>query len=257
MNQLVVEQIGEGEPVVLVHGSIVGARATWSRQLPLAERWSLMLVDRPGFGANPHLDGRVDYELDGALVAGLLSELGGAHLIGHSYGGLVAMFAAATAAPSVQSLTLIEPPAFPLVADDPTVGPYIDGFKALWRDPPRTRAQFLRQFLALVGANELPDPLPADLLRGAELLEDERHVWEAQIPSERLRSAKFGKLVVSGGHESALEVLCDALQIELGSERATVAGAGHSVQRTGEPFNQLVEEFLRSASTRYLAASSR
>jgi pimeloyl-ACP methyl ester carboxylesterase len=257
MNRLLVEQVGTGEPVVLVHGSIVGARATWMRQLPLAERWSLMLVDRPGFGANPHLEGHVDYELDGALVAELLSQLRGAHVIGHSYGGLVTMVAAATAARFVQSLTLIEPPAFVLVADDPIVSPYIDGFKTLWRDPPETSAEFLRQFLALVGTNELPDPLPIELLRGAELLVDERHVWDAEVPSEVLRSAAFPKLVVSGGHEPAFEVLCDALQVELGSERATVAGAGHSVQRTGEPFNQLVEEFLRSASTRYLAASSR
>ena len=53
-----------------------------------------MVVDRRGFGASPDVD-RSDYELDAVDIAGLME--GGAHLVGHSYGGVVAMLAAALA----------------------------------------------------------------------------------------------------------------------------------------------------------------
>jgi pimeloyl-ACP methyl ester carboxylesterase len=257
VTRLLVERLGKGEPVVLIHGSIVGGRTTWLRQLPLADRWSLVLVDRPGFGANPSRTGRVDYETDGTLVADLLHALGGAHLVGHSYGGLVALFAAARAAPFVSSLTVIEPPAFALLRDNPVVEAYVACFQELWRNPPRESEEFLRRFLALVGVVELPEPLPDELVRGAELLRDERHVWDAQIPVETLRLAPYAKLVVSGDHEPAFELLCDRLEVELRAERATVAGASHSIPRAGEPFNQLLETFLRSSSSRYRAASRR
>ena len=54
--------------LVLVHGSVVGGRATWAGQRPLAERFELVVVDRPGFPPNPPVD-RVDFEPDAQLVA--------------------------------------------------------------------------------------------------------------------------------------------------------------------------------------------
>ena len=42
---------GQGEPVVLVHG-FSGSTRWWSRNIPaLAERYSVYLLDLPGFGA--------------------------------------------------------------------------------------------------------------------------------------------------------------------------------------------------------------
>jgi hypothetical protein len=68
-----------------------------------------LLVDRRGFGASP-ADGRVDFERDAEDVAELLAD--GAHLVGHSYGGVVSLLAAARRPDAVRSLVLIEPPAF-------------------------------------------------------------------------------------------------------------------------------------------------
>jgi pimeloyl-ACP methyl ester carboxylesterase len=256
MNRLHVERHGSGEPVVLVHGSVVGWRETWSRQLPLAQDWSLVLVDRPGYGANPQLDGRVDFEADGNLVAELLAELDGAHLVGHSYGGLVAAFGAAGAPSYTRSLTLVEPPAFALLADDPVVHEYVAAFRSLWRNAPDDPVLFLRRFFELVGA-ALPEPVPPELARGAVLLLHERHVWEADLPIGRIRDAAFPTLVVSGGHHDAFERLCDVLQAKLGAARATVPGAGHSIPRVGAPFTELLDSFLRTSSASYLATSAR
>ena len=62
-----------------------------------------------------------------------------------------------------------------------------------------------------------------------------------------LAAAPFPKLVVSGGHDPAFDAVCDVLEQRLGAERAVIPGAGHSVQRTGAPFNERLETFLRSA----------
>ena len=60
--------------------------------MPLAERFELVVVDRPGFPPNPPVE-RVDFEPDAELVAGLLEP--GDHLVGHSYGGVISLLAAA------------------------------------------------------------------------------------------------------------------------------------------------------------------
>src|SRR5690348_4164327 len=61
-----VERIGEGPPIVLVHGSIVGPQQTWRAQYELAARWTLILPHRPGFGASPPL-ARGDFAAEAPL----------------------------------------------------------------------------------------------------------------------------------------------------------------------------------------------
>ena len=65
-----VKRLGEGPPIVFVPGTIVGAETTWRRQLPLAERWTLVIADRPGFGDTPPLE-RGDFELEAPFFAEL------------------------------------------------------------------------------------------------------------------------------------------------------------------------------------------
>ena len=77
---------------MLVHGSVTGGASTWRKQLPLARRWRLLIVERPGFGSAPAGE-RVDFAVDARLVADVLGD--GAHLVGQSYGGVVSLLAAA------------------------------------------------------------------------------------------------------------------------------------------------------------------
>src|SRR5689334_876440 len=110
--------LGSGPRVVFVHGSIVGAETTWRHQAPLAERWTLCLPNRPGFGASPPLE-RGDFEAEAPLIAELLED--GAHLVGHSYGAVIALFAAAARPEAVLSLTVSEPGSLRVAAGDPAV----------------------------------------------------------------------------------------------------------------------------------------
>lgn len=239
-----VERLGEGPPVLLVHGSVTGARLTWREQLPLAERWSLLLVDRPGFGASPPLE-RCDFEAEAPLVAELLDEP--MHVVAHSYGGVISLLAAALRPDAVRSLTVVEPPAFGIARGDPAVEAFVARGTELWTEGPRDPAAFLNRFFRLVGSRPIPGRLKPELEQGARLLMRERYPWEAQIPFDELAAAPFPKLAVSGAHDDAFEAVCDVLAERIGAERAVIGGQGHGVQRPGARFNERLERFLRSA----------
>jgi pimeloyl-ACP methyl ester carboxylesterase len=80
-------------------------------------------------------------------------------------------------------------------------------------------------------------------------LQVERYPWEAQPPLDELAATPFPKLVVSGGHSAAFDAVCDVLVERLDAERAVLPGAGHSVQRLGEPFNELLAAFVEQADS--------
>ena len=234
------------ERLVLVHGSVVGGRSTWRGQAPLAERFELLIVDRPGFPPNPPVD-RVDFERDADLVAGLIRP--GDHVVGHSYGGVISLLACALCPSLVRSLTVIEPPATRIALENPAAAAFAEGGKALYArgqiDDPEA---FLRSFLAAVGsALDPPSPLPPELEQGARALAVERGPWEAEIPLEALAAAPFPKLVVSGAHHAAFDAICEVLERELTAERVVLAGCGHTVQRHPR-FNEVLEDFVERAT---------
>ena len=138
---------GDGDPAVFVHGSFGWGEKTWSEQRPLSDAYRLLLVDRRGFGGSPP-DGRVDFQRDADDVADLLAD--GAHLVGHSYGGVVSLLAAARRPDAVRSLTVIEPPAFGLARGNPAVEKLIREIAAAGAetaDPGEYHARFLRAFV--------------------------------------------------------------------------------------------------------------
>lgn len=231
-----VETIGSGPRVVLVHGSVGNGTMTWSLQLPLAARFTLVIVDRPGYPPNPPLE-RIDFEEQADEVAELLEP--GDHLVGHSYGGFISLLAAA-GRPELGSVTVCEPPAFGVARGDPAV----EAFLARFADAPRDPRGYLEFLMPLVGsALELPDPLPPDLEAGARAALAQRPPHEAEIPFDALAATPFPKLVISGAHHPAFDTVCDVLEKRLGAERAVLPGAGHSIPRA-PGFNATLEDFI-------------
>jgi pimeloyl-ACP methyl ester carboxylesterase len=239
--ELEVERLGEGSPVLFVHGDIVGPSLTWRRQRDLAARWSLIIPSRPGFGESEPLE-RNDFELEAPLFAELLGD--GAHLVGHSYGGVISLLIAARHPGAVRSLTVNEPPAFGVARGRPEIEKLVAGLDAFFQAGPHEPAAFLRGFLALVGSDmKLPDPLPPELEQGIRASMAERPPWEAEIPLDELAAAPFPKLVVSGAHNPAFDAVCDVLEERLGAERAVLPGAGHSLPRA-PGYAERLEGFL-------------
>jgi pimeloyl-ACP methyl ester carboxylesterase len=235
----------ESQPrLLLVHGSVVNAEVTWSSQKPLAEKFDLVAPNRRGFPPGPDVE-RVDFEDEAAWLEQFLES--GTHLVGHSYGGVIALVAAARHPELVRSLTVVEPPAFGVARGIPAVDEFVARIEEHWANGPRDPGEFLRGFLALVGSSTPPGNFTPELLQGARTLMVERPPSEAVIPFDELARTPFPKLVVSGGHSAAFDAVCDVLEQRLGAERAVLPGAGHSIQRLGEPFNELLASFVERA----------
>jgi pimeloyl-ACP methyl ester carboxylesterase len=233
------------ERLVLVHGSVRNGDFAWADQRELAERVELIVLNRPGFPPNPPEE-HIDFEDHGQWVAELLRP--GDHLCGHSYGALVALFAAGLA-DELGSLAIIEPPAFGLAGDDPEVAEFTDRQRAFWANGPSDPRAFLGGFYALVGRQvELPDPLPPELEQGAQALIVQRGPWEAEPPLLRLADRSYPKLVLSGGWSPVFEKVCDLIAERLVAKRKVLPGAGHNVQQV-PGFNETLLSFLISSGS--------
>jgi pimeloyl-ACP methyl ester carboxylesterase len=188
---------------------------------------------------------RVDFEDEAIWLEQFLEP--GTHVVGHSYGGVISLLASSRRPELVRSLTVIEPPAFGIARGRPGVDEFIERIDRHWSEGPREPGEFLQGFLALVGSSIPPGNFSPELLQGARTLMVERSPAEAVFPFEELAAAPFPKLVVSGAHSPAFDAVCDVLEERLGAERAVLPGAGHSVQRLGEPFNELLAGFVDRA----------
>lgn len=231
----------------------------FGEQRPLGERWRIDLVDRRGYGGSPERTGRVDFEEDAHDVASLLDEP--AHLVGHSYGGIVCLLAAAIRANGVRSLTAIEPPAFALARGDRAVEGVIAGIESHYaRGQELTEEAFLEGFLHAWGFETVaPRTLSPRARRGVRSSMTERLPWEAEIPLERIAAAGVPTLVARGAWDeaepgarelagAAFAAVCDVLVTRLGAQEAVFPGAAHQPQLLGAPFNDRLEAFWRSAS---------
>ena len=236
---------GRGPEVLLVHGGMSVGSEAWVAQSPLAERWTLRAVDRAGYGASAHLSPGEDIRLDAEHITEQLTDP--VHLVGHSSGAIVAMLVAASAPAKIRSLTVIEPPSYRFV-DAPEVQALADGGDALWAAVDLPDRAWLVRFFEVYGGAAPPeeilvlfDPHVPVFRRFAEL------PWKVELPVVELRGSDIPSLVVSGGHNPAFELLNDGIADAIGAPRAVVPGAGHAVQFTGAPFNDVLEAHLRGA----------
>jgi pimeloyl-ACP methyl ester carboxylesterase len=244
---------GDGEPAVFVHGSFGWGEETWKQQKPLAEHYRLLLIDRRGFGGSPP-EGRVDFDRDADDVAELLDD--GAHIVGHSYGGVVSLLAAARRPDAVRSLTLIEPPAFSVARGNPAVERLIRNIDAAAKvtdNPTEYRSLFLQSW-GFPAANDEPKDLALEAARASMT---ERPPWQAAIPLDELAEAAHPVLLVHGDWcpapdtaraiaGEAFRAVCDVLDARLAAQRAVFPSA-HSPQRLGKLFNDRLRRFWERA----------
>ena len=238
--------------LVLVHGSLVGGRPTWREQRrSITDEAELVVLERPGF--TPGSDERIDFEPHARWVSERIEP--GDHLVGHSYGGVIALLTAAEVGDRLASLTVIEPPCTSVALDKPAVAAFADGGAELWAHGPRDDPEaFLRAFLGAVGSDfDPPSPLPPELQHGVRGLMGERGPWEAAIPLDVLRDLGLPTLVVSGAHHAAFDAICDVLERELHAERVVIPGHGHNPQLDPR-FTDALLDFAARAEARSRAS---
>lgn len=114
---------GDGEPVVLVHGSASDLR-TWEQQVPaISESHRVIAYSRryarPNKDIRPGLDDQMTPHVDD-LVAFLRAIDGApAHLVGHSWGAFICLLTAIWHPQLARSLVLQEPPVLSLFTSTP------------------------------------------------------------------------------------------------------------------------------------------
>ena len=111
------EKYGSGPPLILVHGSFGDHKANWEFVKPLFEKqFTVYAIARRGRGETDATTGH-SLEDEGRDVVALIQAIDEpVFLLGHSYGGHTALFAAAKVPDRVRKLVLYEP-AWPRVIE--------------------------------------------------------------------------------------------------------------------------------------------
>ena len=177
--KLAYREEGSGPPLVLVHGS-PGEGRSWGRVVPhLKDRFRTICPDLPGYGGSDRLE--VDEPAGrmagmGAAVARLVGSLGTpVRLVGHSYGGNIALQAALQARPeAVERIVLFEPVYFralQLTGDDAALEPAVAHFEDYARRATAGEPEVVRLMIDYwFGAGafaRMPDPVRSHLSASA------------------------------------------------------------------------------------------
>ncbi len=270
MTDLHVEDWGDGDPVVLVHGSFGSGEEQWVEQQPLADRFRLVVVDRRGMGRSPPAEGE-DFEVDAEDVAQVIEDLGGAHVVGLSYGALSSLLVAARHGDLVRSLCVIEPPIYSILRGHPAIEAMIKHWTNVlaedWEQDPAEGFVAFMKGLGLswmdLGADswgQVKSQLTDQDLASARTSLKMRPPWEAVVPLDPLRAERFPKLIVSGDWQSvgvqardlggaAFAAICDLLAQQIGANRVIIDDAWHIPQYDQpDAFNRVLTTFLLSAT---------
>lgn len=143
---------GEGDPLVLVHGSASDLR-TWHNQLSaLSADYRVIAYSRRYARPNERISVAADDPMQPHAddLAAFLKETKAApaHVVGHSWGGFVALLAAMQNPGLFRSLVLIEPPVLPLFMDSsPKPGQVL----RLFATRPRTAIVLLKFGIGVIG----------------------------------------------------------------------------------------------------------
>jgi len=242
-----VERAGEtGPTVVLVHGNGPPGWGAWDAVRPLADRYRLVVPHRGGYPPNPPLD-QIDFERQADELAELVEP--GSHLVGHSYGGVIALIMAGRIGDRLRSLAVGEPPAFGLVRGNPAAEAIIAELQSIREADGDARTQLVAFMRAVGSTTEVPDPLPPGGEQLVQAGNAQRPPWEARFDFAAIRAEGMPVLVITGGHSDAFEAIGDVIERELSAERAVLPGRGHSVQRIGQPFNDRLAAFIDAADS--------
>jgi pimeloyl-ACP methyl ester carboxylesterase len=101
------ERAGTGTPIVLLHG-LPGTAEDWNEVTPLLAGHRTIAIDRPGFGYSS--GGYVKFDRQVEVIAALLRRLGVTRpiLVGHSYGGTLALAFAERHPSQLRGLVLVD-----------------------------------------------------------------------------------------------------------------------------------------------------
>lgn len=257
---LAYDAIGQGHPLVIVHGSWT-RRQTWG---DVAERLSttfrVVSYDRRGHGESAAQPDAGTVHDDVADLGALIELLGLAptHVLANSYGSCVALRLAVERPHVVQMLVAHEPPAYRLLEADPETNSIAEEEsrklgevrQRLERGDHVGGAEYFVEQVALgPGAwSGLPPPVRELFVRHAPTFLGELRDPDAlHLDVDALQRLSVPVLLTEGDRSpgmfaSVLELLAEVMPR---ARRLTVAGAGHVPHLThASDYSAIVREFL-------------
>ncbi len=255
---------GSGTPVVFVHGGGRDYRY-WTKQVvSFAERYRVVAYSRRYAPPNDNREIAPDYTaaVDAADLAALIRrfDLGPAHFVGASIGGVAALFLAVQQPELVRSLVLAEPPVLRWALDLPGGAallnrfladafiPAGDAFRA--EEPERAMGLLTDAFLGTGTFARFPEPLQRKVMSGSR-------DWAAQTMStvpfpdlarDAVQAITAPSLLLSGANTIPLHALVDDELERLlpNAERVVIPDATHDLW-ADQP------ELCRSAALEFLS----
>ncbi|MFF4546559.1 alpha/beta fold hydrolase [Streptomyces sp. NPDC001435] len=252
---------GSGNPVVLVHGSGPGvtAYANWRLTIPaLSKRMRVLALDMAGFGFSERPEG-VRYGLDLWVdqLVGFLDalEVPCASIVGNSFGGAIALRAAARHPERVDRLVLMGSVGVPFRLIEG------EGLDAVWGYEPSI--ENMRRLLDIFAhSRELVNDELAEVRYRASVQPGFQEAFSAMFPAPRQRwadamvtpdeeiSALPHRTLIVHGREDKVIPLANSLRLLelIPSAQLHVFGrCGHWTQiEWADTFNELVGDFLTS-----------
>jgi pimeloyl-ACP methyl ester carboxylesterase len=263
---------GSGEPVLLIHGGFIAASYVPLMREPALANYRLIRYHRRGYaGSTEHRAGATfsiaEEAADALELLGHL-RIERAHIVGHSYGGVIALQLAHDAPAVVQSLTLLEPPLGRFVPSGETfVKEKIEPAMALYRagDPVGAVNAFMQGVVAPEWKAELARTIPG----GPEQAEgDARTEFEVEMRSlgawdfdaQKARTISGPILHVTGSESLAFfqeggKVLHSWFPNQV--QDLAVPGAAHGLHQMGGRYSTRVAEGLAAFLRRHPIGGTR
>ena len=211
------EARGGGEPVILIHGSVLAdTLKLLMDEDALVSRYRLIRYHRRGYLGTTHSPPPVSIIDQAVDCLGLMHRLGisRAHLVGHSYGGVIAIAVALQAPAVVHTLSLLEPALVGMVPSGASFGSALTPAVAKYQSGSTLEA--IDIFLKLVsGAHyrvELEHALPGALAVAAP---DAGTFFEIEMPAIRQFWSTFSREQATSIRQPILAAIGTASELPL------------------------------------------
>lgn len=252
---------GEGSPVVFLHSG-AGRADDWRAVVrTMSPGFRSVAVDLYGYGETarwPEDRPSVSIDDHSRLVEELIRSLGGtAHIVGHSFGGAVGLRAAVMITDRIETLSLVEPQALPVLreVDDPSyvvIADLVQNFQKSVTDGEFEVAvrDFVDHYSGVGFFDHLPSAVRSDLVGLTPVIEG---TWAAlltnQIPLAQLAELEIPTLIIQGKDTTAAEqAMCEILNNTISHSRLElISTAGHMSPMTHpEQVGSLISSHLET-----------
>ena len=247
--------IGDGPTLVAVHGGLLSGRLTFGPVLAdWAQRFRVLVPDRRGFEHSPGPGGTIAAQARDLEAFIDAHAAGYAHVLGFSFGGVVALTALQLERRLFASLTVVEAPAVTLCGRDPDaldlrmrLAPLHD------RSADGHGVAVARDFFGYMDPRALGriEALLAADDPGLHVAPDELCVWRTPLSPAGLAGVDVPVLAVTGARSpAAMHRLGTHVARVTGGRHRVQHAAGHAAHLVGRPFRDVLCGHVADAEAR-------